>query len=218
MILRAEYQKVEQQIEKMNSELKEMQGLHQDDQIKAAQRLQEEKDKQTRLERELKAGAKEIEELGQMVNWVSEEESANRKKIDILQNENSALRMKSEEFQKKAEREKEIADQLREKRAKELQDRWKIHFSRLTYDPKVFKDFAEAEYDIRLALEATVKELNDAKDPRALNKNHGKMANSGEDHMEVAVTWRLYYRLEDGHIRLTRFQHKNKQERTYRRK
>ncbi len=94
----------------------------------------------------------------------------------------------------------------RERRAKELQSLWAIHFPKIDFHQQPLRWCAEQDFSGRLEVERALKELADAPDPVKLSRS--RMHDSHEHHSRFTipkgVECRLFYTVSNGRISIRR--------------
>lgn len=141
-----------------------------------------------KAEQNVKEKQTEIESLQQsnneaqdMINMYEEELSKVNVEKRELQEQNTKMQAELTEAQ-----EKTVQAELKE--TKKLQKRWEVTYKKFEFDPGVIKNVVKKyEYNEYGYIERRLMELHEKNDPAALSSNRGKMAVSGELHLEVST-------------------------------
>lgn len=125
-------------------------------------------------------------------------EKSNQESIDMIDlyekelekagEEKNKLLMENSSMKSAMEKTKTKLENAELKESKKLRSRWEITFKKFQFDPGVIKYVVKNyEFNEYGDIERRLMELHEAKDPAALQSNRGKMAGSGELHLEVST-------------------------------
>lgn len=161
----------------INSENQELRQKYKDADYKIKKLTGESERKQREIDRLNKSN----EANEELINMSYVDLDKAKKENEELLAENAGLKKTIEEFQPKVEK-KET------KEYKKLQERWTSAYKKFEFEQGVIKYVTKNyEFNEYGDIEGRLMELHEAKDPAALCSNRGKMAVSGDLHIEVST-------------------------------
>lgn len=146
------------------------------------------KEKYKYANRELELNESDIDCLKRTNKEYEEKIQLYKEELDCREKEINSFTIERAEMQKTIDTTGEKLKNLELKQCNKLKERWEVAFKRFEFDKGVIKYVVKNyQYNEYGYIERRLMELHEAKDPAALNSNRGKMAVTGQLHLEVST-------------------------------
>lgn len=172
--------------------------------------LEDEKNKKEQLEKEREQLLRKLNDDSEFYDEMLEDLSKDLKKINTELEKKAAVIEKHETTIEEAKcsleqkneeltRSNEKLNKKETSKSNELQKNWEGKFERIEFSKKVFKEVIRGfeKVEDKIKIEQALSDLNNAQNPRELDKERGKMYNTGEYHYSFRADspGRIFYKM-----------------------